>query len=76
MEDFFVGLQIYGTPEQVYEKIVHLQDRTYMDAYTGVFSYAGMPIEDAERSMKLFARQVLPELQKLPPVFERLTPPN
>jgi len=76
MEEFFVGLQIYGTPDQVYEKIVHLQDRTYMDAYTGVFSYAGMPIEDAERSMKLFAKQVLPELQKLPPVFDRLTPPN
>ena len=75
MEEFFVGLQIYGTPEQVFEKIVDLQDRTYMDAYTGVFSYAGMPIEQAERSMKLFARDVIPELKKLPPVFDRLTPP-
>ena len=76
MENFFVGLQIYGTPEQVFEKIVNLQDRTYMDSYTGVFSYAGMPIEDAEKSMKLFAKQVLPALQELPPVFDRLSPPN
>ena len=37
-----------------------------MDSYTGVFSYAGMPVEEAERSMKLFAREVMPELKKLP----------
>jgi hypothetical protein len=31
----------------------------------GVFSYAGMPWEEAERNMRLFAREVLPALQKL-----------
>jgi len=30
-----------------------------------VFSYAGMPHEEAERNMRLFAREVLPELQRV-----------
>ena len=33
--------------------------------YVGVFSYAGMSHAEAERSMRLFARTVLPELQHL-----------
>ena len=28
------------------------------------FGYAGMPFEEAERSMKCFAKYVLPELKK------------
>jgi hypothetical protein len=38
-----------------------------MDSYTGIFSFAAMPTEEAERSMRLFARDVMPELKKLPP---------
>jgi alkanesulfonate monooxygenase SsuD/methylene tetrahydromethanopterin reductase-like flavin-dependent oxidoreductase (luciferase family) len=66
MADFFIGLQIWGTPAQVFDKIGVLQQKTCMDSYTGVFSFAGMPIDEAERSMKLFAREVMPELKKLP----------
>jgi len=33
----------------------------------GVFSYAGMPWPEAERNMRLFAREVMPALQKLGP---------
>ena len=72
MVDFFVGLQLWGTPDQVTEKIINLQDEMYMDGYMAVFSYAGMPIEEAERSMHLFARSVMPELQALPAVHDRL----
>jgi alkanesulfonate monooxygenase SsuD/methylene tetrahydromethanopterin reductase-like flavin-dependent oxidoreductase (luciferase family) len=66
MTEFFIGLQIWGTPSQVFDRIVDLQQKTFMDSFTGVFSYAGMPIEEAERSMRLFAREVMPELKKLP----------
>jgi hypothetical protein len=31
----------------------------------GVFGYAGMPHDEAERNLRLFARDVMPELQKL-----------
>lgn len=72
MTEFFVGLQIWGTPDQVTEKIVKLQDETHMDGYMGVFSYAGMPIEEADRSMKLFAKEVMPGLQAMAPASERL----
>jgi len=72
MTDFFVDLQLWGTPEQVYDKIVNLQEQTFMDGYMGVFSFAGMEHEEADRNMKLFAREVMPELQALAPVHERL----
>jgi len=72
MEDFFIDLQLWGTPEQVTEKIINLQDEMYMDGYMGVFSYAGMSLEEAERSMHLFAAKVMPELQALPAVHDRL----
>ena len=75
MEDFFIDLQLWGTPEQVTEKIINLQDEMYMDGYMGVFSYAGMSLEEAERSMHLFASKVMPELQALPAVHDRLGVP-
>ncbi len=73
MTDFYVGLQPWGTPEQVTEKIRTFCDLTGADSFIGVFRYGGMPVEDAERSMRLFAREVLPELQALAPVTERVT---
>ena len=65
MTEFFLNLQVWGTPEQCYEKILEIRGLTGAAAYNGVFSYAGMPYDDAERSMRLFAREVLPRLQAL-----------
>jgi alkanesulfonate monooxygenase SsuD/methylene tetrahydromethanopterin reductase-like flavin-dependent oxidoreductase (luciferase family) len=65
MTDFFLGLQVWGTPDQCYEKIMTIKSLTGAGAYNGVFSYAGMPYDDAERSMRLFARTVMPRLQAL-----------
>ena len=65
MTEFFLGLQIWGTPDQCYEKIMTIKSLTGAGAYNGVFSYAGMPYEDAERNMRLFARTVMPRLQAL-----------
>lgn len=72
MTDFYVGLQPWGTPEQVYEKIVHFTDLVAADSFVGVFRYGGMPPEEGEASMRLFAREVLPELKKVAPAIERL----
>ena len=65
MRDFYLGLQPWGTPEQVYDKIVSFADLIESDSFVGVFRYGGMPPETAEASMRLFARDVLPELQKV-----------
>jgi len=63
--DFFTNLQVWGTPEQCYQKILDVRDRVGNETFIGVFSYAGMPYDEAERSMRLFAREVLPALRKL-----------
>ena len=61
--DYFMNLQVWGTPEQCYEKILDIHARTGNSHYVGVFSYAAMPYEDAEVSMRLFAREVMPALK-------------
>jgi alkanesulfonate monooxygenase SsuD/methylene tetrahydromethanopterin reductase-like flavin-dependent oxidoreductase (luciferase family) len=65
--DFFMNLQTWGTPEECYEKIVDVRNRVGNETYVGVFSYAGMPYDEAERNMRLFAREVMPALQRLEP---------
>jgi alkanesulfonate monooxygenase SsuD/methylene tetrahydromethanopterin reductase-like flavin-dependent oxidoreductase (luciferase family) len=63
MIDFFLNLQIHGTPEECYQQIVDYTARLGAETFTGVFSYAGMPYEDAEKSMRLFATEVMPRLK-------------
>ncbi|MEC9346556.1 MAG: LLM class flavin-dependent oxidoreductase [Pseudomonadota bacterium] len=70
--EFFLSLQVWGTPEMCYDKIVSIADKAGADGFNGVFSYAGMPHEEAVRNATLFAETVMPELKKLPPVAERL----
>ncbi|MBI1814580.1 MAG: LLM class flavin-dependent oxidoreductase [Deltaproteobacteria bacterium] len=65
VSEFFLGLQVWGTPEQCYDRVQRIRGHVGCDTYIGVFSYAGMPIEEAERSMRLFARAVMPELKKV-----------
>ena len=72
MTEFYIGLQPFGTPEQVYEKTKSFCDLVGADGYVGVFRYGGMPPDVAERSMRLFATEVMPELQALSPAVDRL----
>jgi alkanesulfonate monooxygenase SsuD/methylene tetrahydromethanopterin reductase-like flavin-dependent oxidoreductase (luciferase family) len=65
--DFFLNLQVWGTPRQCIERILDIRARIGCESFVGVFSYAGMPYDEAERNMRLFARAVMPELQRLPP---------
>ncbi|MFZ0657256.1 MAG: LLM class flavin-dependent oxidoreductase [Candidatus Binataceae bacterium] len=63
--EYFLNLQVWGTPEDCFNKIDEIRTKVNADHYTGVFSYAGMPIEDAEKSLRVFAAEVMPELKKL-----------
>ncbi len=65
MAKFFYDLQVWGTPEQCYEKVLELRRHTGTRHLANNFSFAGMPFEQANRSMELFASAVAPELQKL-----------
>ena len=68
---FFVDLQVWGTPQMCYERILDVSDRTGADGFIGVFGYAGMAQAESERNMRLFAEQVMPRLKALPPAAER-----
>jgi alkanesulfonate monooxygenase SsuD/methylene tetrahydromethanopterin reductase-like flavin-dependent oxidoreductase (luciferase family) len=68
MVDFFLGLQIYGTPDQCFERIIDFSGRLGAETFTGVFSYAGMPYDMAEQNLRLFASDVVPRLKTHQPV--------
>jgi alkanesulfonate monooxygenase SsuD/methylene tetrahydromethanopterin reductase-like flavin-dependent oxidoreductase (luciferase family) len=72
MVDFFVNLQVTGTPEQCYEKILDIQKRTGAEAFNAVFSYGAMPYDLAEASMRLFAAEVMPQLRRCVPLQDQL----
>ncbi len=72
MVEFFLGLQIWGTPEQCYNRIVEVADRTGGEAFNGVFSYGGMPYDYAEQNLRTFAKEVMPELKKRIPVEQQV----
>jgi alkanesulfonate monooxygenase SsuD/methylene tetrahydromethanopterin reductase-like flavin-dependent oxidoreductase (luciferase family) len=63
--DFFLNLQVWGTPEQCFDKVKQIRALAGCDTFVGVFSYAGMPAKEAERNARLFAKEVMPELQRL-----------
>jgi alkanesulfonate monooxygenase SsuD/methylene tetrahydromethanopterin reductase-like flavin-dependent oxidoreductase (luciferase family) len=65
MAQFFLDLQIWGTPEQCYNRIKDVHARTRACGFTGIFSYAGMPEKVAMKNLELFAKEVVPELKKL-----------
>jgi alkanesulfonate monooxygenase SsuD/methylene tetrahydromethanopterin reductase-like flavin-dependent oxidoreductase (luciferase family) len=65
LTEFFLSLQIWGTPQQCIERILDVRSRTGAESFIGIFSYAGMSEVDAERSMRLFAKTVAPELKSL-----------
>ena len=63
---FFMDLQVYGTPEQCVEKITRIADRIGSDRFTGIFSMCGMPRALAKANIELFAERVMPALKALP----------
>ena len=61
--DFYVSIQIAGTPGDCIEQIRELRRLTGMDHLVTEFSFGSMPHHLAERDMRLFADRVMPVLQ-------------
>ena len=57
--------QPIGTPDQVIEKIRAVQAAVSLGYLVVHVSYGGMPVEKAEKSMRLFAKEVLPALHEM-----------
>ena len=64
--DFYVGIQIVGTPDDCLQKIGELQRLTGLDHLVTEFSFGAMPHEEAEVNMRRFADRVMPVLQRDP----------
>ncbi len=60
---FYVSIQLVGTPDDCVQKIEELQSLTGLDHLITEFAFGGLPHADAERGMRLFAEKVLPVLQ-------------
>lgn len=63
--EFNARPQAWGTPEQVLAKIIDIREQTSAEEIVLNARYGGMAVGDAERSLRLFAREVLPALQQL-----------
>ena len=62
--EFYVSIQIVGTPDDCLQQIAELRALTGMDHLITEFSFGGMPHEEAELNMRLFADRVMPVLQR------------
>lgn len=63
---FYVSIQIVGTPQDCLDQIAELQRLTGTDHLVTEFSFGGLPHEEAEVNMRLFADRVMPVLQRDP----------
>lgn len=63
--DTFVELQVWGTPDQCFERVMAIREKVGNDGFNGVFSFAGMSPETAEHNLRLFAAEVMPRLKKV-----------
>jgi alkanesulfonate monooxygenase SsuD/methylene tetrahydromethanopterin reductase-like flavin-dependent oxidoreductase (luciferase family) len=61
---FLADLQVWGTPEQVTEKLLSYVERTDAGGLVCPLVFGGMSADEATASYELFASEVLPELQR------------
>src|SRR5207245_2298813 len=62
--DMLSKTQCFGTPERCVETLHTIANTMGAAEFVGIFKYGGMPLELAQRSMKLFAAEVLPHIQR------------
>lgn len=58
---------VWGSPKTCLEKLERINNMMGADDFVAVFSYGAMPVEKAEKSMRLFAEKVLPMTQQFAP---------
>lgn len=63
LEDY-VNVQAYGTPQQILDKLAKRREILGDFEWNVMASYAGLPFAEAEASMRLLGKEVLPELKR------------
>lgn len=64
--EMYLGVNVWGTPDQILEKLRARREVIGDHDLTCCFRYAGLPYEQAEASMRTFAAEVLPVVQAEP----------
>jgi alkanesulfonate monooxygenase SsuD/methylene tetrahydromethanopterin reductase-like flavin-dependent oxidoreductase (luciferase family) len=64
--EMYLDVQAWGTPDQVIEKLLARRELVGDFDLTCCFRYAGLPFDEAERSMRTFATEVIPVVQAAP----------
>lgn len=76
--EFLADLQVWGRPEEVYEKLAEMQQRFDVGQFIIYTQFGDMPFEVGNANYELFARKVLPRLKdidvSLPPVAPSVQP--
>jgi alkanesulfonate monooxygenase SsuD/methylene tetrahydromethanopterin reductase-like flavin-dependent oxidoreductase (luciferase family) len=60
----YCGVQTWGTPDRILEKLRWRRELLGDFELNLIVSYGGMPIEEVEGSLRLFAEEILPELHR------------
>jgi alkanesulfonate monooxygenase SsuD/methylene tetrahydromethanopterin reductase-like flavin-dependent oxidoreductase (luciferase family) len=64
--DFYISIQIVGTPDDCLQQLGRLQQVTGLEHLVAEFSFGNLPHHEAETNMRLFAERCLPTLQADP----------
>ena len=54
------GRNLYGNPEQCIEIVHNATRHYYFDTLTTTFNFGGIPHEEIKKSMRLFAKEIMP----------------
>lgn len=66
--EMYLDVNVWGTPNQIVERLRARREMIGDHDLTCCFRYAGLPYEQAEASMRLFAAEVLPLVQTEPAI--------
>ena len=64
--EFYIKIQVVGTPDDCLQQLAELRRLTGVDHLVGEFAFGGIPHEESELNMRLFADRVMPVLQRDP----------
>ena len=64
--EFYIKIQVVGTPDDCLQQLAELHRLTGLDHLVTEFAFGGMPHEESELNMRLFADRVMPMLQRDP----------
>jgi alkanesulfonate monooxygenase SsuD/methylene tetrahydromethanopterin reductase-like flavin-dependent oxidoreductase (luciferase family) len=65
--------QLIGTPDELIEKVREFQRITKAQEFVMICQFGNMPMDRAEKSMRLFADKVLPVMHEIPTVSSLAT---